>query len=170
MRALVSFFFLFSISCGASTLKDAPMNSQLTEFHSHSKQTLSDYSGRWIYLDFWASWCKPCVESFDMMNELTQTYDDSQFVILAVNVDEHREDAQKFLQQNPSKFRLFFDQEMTLAKTFGIKAVPSSVLISPQGKILQRKIGFNKQIEMQLREQLEALLSDASPVTSIPQK
>src|SRR5215472_3824919 len=65
---------------------------------------LAQYKGKVVYLDFWASWCKPCRQSFPWMNAMEKKYSADGLVIVAVDLDEQRADADKFLKQRPADF------------------------------------------------------------------
>ncbi|MCJ7593111.1 MAG: TlpA family protein disulfide reductase, partial [Woeseiaceae bacterium] len=67
---------------------------------------VSDYHGKVLVVDFWASWCVPCRRSFPWMNEMQQKYGDEDLVIVAVNLDNEASDAAEFLRQYPAKFKI----------------------------------------------------------------
>jgi cytochrome c biogenesis protein CcmG, thiol:disulfide interchange protein DsbE len=104
---------------------------------------LDAYRGKVVYLDFWASWCGPCKQSFPFMNSLQSRYADKGLVIVAVNVDTAREDAQRFLTQVPADFKIAYDPKGEVAKEYAIKGMPSSFLIGRDGKVLSAHTGFN---------------------------
>lgn len=114
----------------------------------------SEYRGKVVYLDFWASWCVPCRQSFVWMNDIHDRYDD--LVIIAVNLDTQREDAQTFLEQVPAKFDIAYDPEGRTARAYELKGMPSSFLIDKQGKVTATKVGFKlsetSKLESQIRE------------------
>jgi thiol-disulfide isomerase/thioredoxin len=66
---------------------------------------VTDLKGQVLYIDFWASWCIPCKKSFPFMNELHKTFAEQGLQVLAVNMDENRADAEKFLLRNSVLFR-----------------------------------------------------------------
>lgn len=103
---------------------------------------LSDYRGKVVVLDFWASWCVPCRRSFPWMNEIQQKYADDGLVVIAVNLDNEAADAQKFLQQYPAEFTISYDHERQLAREYAVEAMPSSFLIDRDGSIIERHLGF----------------------------
>ena len=103
---------------------------------------LSDYRGKVVVLDFWASWCVPCRRSFPWMNEMQQKYGDDGLVIVAVNLDNQSSDAQKFLQQYPAEFTISYDQDRQLVREYAVEAMPSSFLINRDGSLIERHLGF----------------------------
>jgi thiol-disulfide isomerase/thioredoxin len=95
-----------------------------------------------IYLDFWASWCVPCRQSFPWLNEMQAKYGAQGLQIVGVNVDRQQTDAQRFLGSHPAAFPLVMDPAGSLAEQYQLQGMPSAVLISPDGRELQRHIGF----------------------------
>ena len=103
---------------------------------------LAQYRGKVVYLDFWASWCKPCRHSFPWMNAMQQKYGADGLVIVAVNLDEQHADAEKFLKETPADFTVIYDPEGKLAEQYGIYGMPSSFVIGRDGQVLQKHQGF----------------------------
>lgn len=120
---------------------------------------LSAYRGKTVYLDFWASWCGPCRQSFPWMAEMQARYKDQGLVVIAVNVDQDRALADKFLAQVPHPFAIEFDSEGTLAETYEVAAMPSSIVLDKNGQIIARHAGFfeknRAQYEQHLRDALK---------------
>lgn len=98
-------------------------------------------AGALIYLDFWASWCGPCAESFPWLNDLRQQYRD-RLVVVGVNVDTQPADARAFLAKHPASFPIVYDTNGELAARYAIQGMPSGVLIDRDGKILAQHSGF----------------------------
>ena len=127
MRAFVSAaLFLFAISAGATE----PLPKQLAA-----------YEGKLVYLDFWASWCGPCAESFPWLNRMQDKYG-ADLVVVGVNVDTDARAADRFLQEHPARFAIVRDPEGRLPELYRIEGMPSSVLIGPDGKVLHQHSGF----------------------------
>lgn len=103
---------------------------------------LSDFKGKTVYLDFWASWCVPCRQSFPWMNELSARYNDRGFHVIAINVDKRVSDAAKFLEKTPARFQLAYDAAGSTPRAYEVKAMPTSVLIGADGKVLAVHRGF----------------------------
>lgn len=105
---------------------------------------LSRYQGKVVYLDFWASWCVPCRKSFPWLNELAKKYPDD-LVVVGVNVDTTRADADRFLKKYPASFPLVFDPQGKLAAEYKLEGMPSSVLVDRKGKVAHRHVGFREE-------------------------
>jgi len=105
---------------------------------------LEQYKGKYVvYLDFWASWCIPCRESFPWINKINSEYGEAGLKVIAINLDSNREDADIFLKQQHANFEIVFDPEGKFAQDFDIQGMPSSVLIGRNGKVYSQHIGFN---------------------------
>ena len=104
---------------------------------------LSDYKGKVVYLDFWASWCGPCKKSFPWMNAMQAKFGAQGFSVIAVNLDTNPEDSRQFLKVVAANFDIAFDVKGDVAKLFQIKGMPSSVLIDREGKVVMQHAGFN---------------------------
>lgn len=119
--------------------------------------SLARLKGKVVYVDFWASWCGPCKQSFPFMNDLQSRYRAQGFEIVAINLDAKREDADRFLADTPARFTLAFDAKGESARRFEIKSMPSSILIDRDGKVLAAHKGFREED----RKDLEARIAQA---------
>lgn len=120
---------------------------------------LDKLRGKVVYVDFWASWCGPCRRSFPWMNDMQQKYGGKGFVVVGVNVDKKRADADKFLAQIPAAFTLAFDEAGTTPSAYGVKGMPSSYLIDGSGKVVYVERGFLDEHKAELEQRVAALVS-----------
>jgi cytochrome c biogenesis protein CcmG/thiol:disulfide interchange protein DsbE len=104
--------------------------------------SLKELRGRVVYLDFWASWCGPCKQSFPWMNGLQQRYGAKGLQVVAVNLDEQPEEARRFLSKVQAQFRVAYDRAGDTPKRYAIAGMPTSVLIGPDGQVLMVHSGF----------------------------
>lgn len=119
---------------------------------------LSDYRGKTVYLDFWASWCGPCKQSFPWMNEMQSRYAAQGLRVVGVNVDQKTDDARAFLKGHPAGFEVLFDQTGKTPKSYAVKAMPTSVLIGRDGKVLRVHSGFKDEERSQREQQIQQAL------------
>ena len=119
---------------------------------------LSDYKGKVVYLDFWASWCEPCKRSFPWMNELQSLYGEDGFEIIAVNLDTSRKDAEEFLKQMPATFDVAFDKSGKTAEAYNLKAMPSSFLIDRKGRLVHKSLGYRVQEKKIVEKKIQKLV------------
>ena len=120
--------------------------------------TLASYRGQFVYLDFWASWCGPCRHSFPWMNALQERLGGAGLKVVAINVDTDRADAQAFLAEHPATFTVAFDPAGTTPRAYGIKGMPSSVLLDRDGNIVFEHAGFLDAEAPELERRIAAAL------------
>jgi cytochrome c biogenesis protein CcmG/thiol:disulfide interchange protein DsbE len=122
---------------------------------------LAKLHGKVVYVDFWASWCGPCRQSFPWMNAMQAKYHARGLQIVGVNVDANSADARKFLAETPASFLIGFDPQGATPRSYGIKGMPSSVLIGPDGKVLLEHSGFRDADRAVLENKIESALGAA---------
>jgi peroxiredoxin len=123
---------------------------------------LSNYRGQVVYLDFWASWCQPCRQSFTWMNKMQSLYGEEGFKVIAINLDESREKADKFLKQIPADFEVAFDPRGNTAESYQVRAMPSSYIIDKHGKVVHANLGFRAKDEEKLEERIRSLIRQST--------
>lgn len=128
----------------------------------HKQIKLSDYRGKIIYLDFWASWCQPCRKSFTWMNKMQALYGKEGFKVIAINLDESRKKANKFLQQIPANFDVAFDPRGNTAESYQVKAMPSSYIIDKHGNVIHANLGFHGKDEKKLEAKIRNLIHQST--------
>lgn len=148
---------LLSISHSGFAQQMLP-ETQLTNFRTGKTISTADLKGKVVYLDFWASWCKPCKKSFPFMNDIHNQYPKDDFVVVAINMDEFPEDAKKFLEEIPADFNIYTDASKTLATELELPGLPVAFVIDKTGEIKGRHIGFNERKKQKKIKQLEFLL------------
>jgi cytochrome c biogenesis protein CcmG, thiol:disulfide interchange protein DsbE len=121
---------------------------------------LDQFRGRVVYLDFWASWCGPCRQSFPWMQTMKNTYEERGLKILSVNLDADRADAERFLAQFKPTFDVRFDPAGALAESYRVKGMPSSVLIDRRGVPRFTHVGFRPVDAALYEAQVRALLDE----------
>ncbi len=119
---------------------------------------LENYQGKLVYLDFWASWCGPCRESFPWMNEMQAKYGARGFQVIGINLDARPEDGRNFLAATPARFVVAFDPSGAAPRSYGIKGMPSSVLIGADGKVLFEHSGFREADRAELENRIKSAL------------
>ena len=137
-------------SCPMKTWEGAPLD-------------LSQYKGKVVYLDFWASWCAPCAQSFPFMNEMQSDLGPRGLQIIALNLDEKFEDAQAFLAKHPAGFTLARDPENICPKLYEVQGMPSTYLVDPAGKISYVHKGYRVGDADKIRSRVKALLDSKTP-------
>ena len=155
---------LYGILGGANVIA-ANSTNQAPNFILEGQQKkieLSNYHGTIVYVDFWASWCQPCRKSFSWMNKMQSLYGGAGFKVIAINLDESRKQADKFLQQIPANFDVAFDPQGNTAEAYNVKAMPSSYLIDKNGNIVHANLGFRGNDEDELEAKIRKLVRQST--------
>ena len=107
-----------------------------------NKHTLSEYKGKTIFLNFWATWCPPCREEMPYIDELYEEYNNNQDDVVILGVaspnlgrEGSKEDIMKFLDDNGHKFPVVFDEKGSLMYGYGMNSLPSTLIINKEGYI-----------------------------------
>ena len=119
---------------------------------------LAKLKGKIVYVDFWASWCGPCKQSFPWMNDMHAKYAARGLEIVAINVDAKQADAERFLATVPAKFTVAFDAKGVTPKQFDVKAMPTSYLVDSVGKVTLVHAGFRDSDRATLEAAINAAL------------
>ena len=121
---------------------------------------LSQYKGKVVYLDFWASWCGPCKLSFPYMRQIKQHFRRDDFVVLTVNVDRNRAAADAFLRENGVGLPVIYDSQGDIAKDFKVSDMPTSVLIDRSGKVRFVHKGYHSNKQAEYTSHIEQLVKE----------
>ncbi len=95
--------------------------------------SLSDYKGKKVFLNFWATWCPPCKAEMPDIEKLYQETKDSDLVILAVNVGEDKNTVQKFIKDNGYNFPILLDVKGEVSQKYQVTGIPTSYFVDTEG-------------------------------------
>ena len=102
---------------------------------------LSEYRGRPVIINFWATWCPPCREEIPSMNRAWQVLREEGIAMLAINVGEDEDTIFVFTADYPADFPLLLDQSGDIIGQWPVKGLPTTYVIAPDGSIAYRAIG-----------------------------
>lgn len=124
--------------------------------------SLSKYKGKVVYLDFWASWCAPCLVSLPLLDELRKEFPGDQLQVVAVNVDNDAAKGRAFLQRRPVGYPSASDPGGQIPEKYGITTMPTSFLIDRGGVVRYVHKGFRKADVSDLRTRIQQLVNEGS--------
>ncbi len=125
----------------------------------NGRQThLSDLKGKVVVLDFWATWCPPCVEEAPSLNALQQRIESQGGVVLGISQDDDSTAYENFLIQHGVNFPTFRDPSKKIPETYGTVMIPEAYLISRDGKIARKIVGPQDWSSPELTASIETLL------------
>ena len=124
------------------------------------KISLKDFRGKTIFLNFWATWCVPCREEMPAIEKLYQEYKDDNFVVLAVNVKDRKQEAVAFIKELKLTYPVALDPEAEVAQLYGAWGLPTTYLIGPKGEGLARGWGPAEWYSPTARKMFKELLEE----------
>ena len=132
------------VTAGGNLMDKVP-NSDASDFTLMSVQgqdvSLSDYKGEFVLLNFWATWCPPCVKEMPALNDLHNKLNGSyNFKVVGVHVGPALATVKQFLNDKPVDFDIIIDKNMSLSN-WPVSGLPTTFLISPSGKLLYKATG-----------------------------
>jgi peroxiredoxin/hydrogenase maturation factor len=119
---------------------------------------LADLKGRIVILDFWATWCGPCVASLPKLNEVAQEYKGARVELLAVNIEQKPVEIQALLNRLEIRPNVLLDTDGSVARTYRAQAIPQTVIIDRDGRVAHIIVGGGDATEKKIRESLNLLL------------
>ena len=123
--------------------------------------TLSDYRGKVVFLNFWATWCGPCRFEAPSLQRLYERMAGEDFEILAVSLDDRKEVIRSFAVQYDLHFPILWDQDQKVSRLYGVTGVPFSVLIDRRGQIVFTIFGAREWDSNLWIESIENVLAEA---------
>ncbi len=119
---------------------------------------LGEHRGKIVYLDFWASWCGPCLTAIPEIEEMRAEFPEDDFQIIAINLDQKAKKALRFLKKNPIGYPSASDPKGRLPAQFGVDTMPTSYLIDRDGVIRYVHRCFSRGDGSRLRSEIRSLL------------
>lgn len=158
-KLILLVFILLPLSVSAISVGDTVPSFKARTIDGSKSVAVEDYRGKVILIDFWASWCPPCLKSLPKYNDLRREIGTDDFEIVAVNVDENTEDAKKFLAKHPVSYPIAKDPKGILPGVFGVKAMPTSYLVDKNGVVKYVHAAFKEGDIEKLRVEIEKLIA-----------
>jgi thiol-disulfide isomerase/thioredoxin len=112
-----------------------------------------------VMLDFWATWCGPCVQELPILSEVAEAYKNKGVAFVAVNLNETPEQIKKFQESKKLKFTVALDTDGAVGTAYGANAIPLLVLVDKKGTVQSVHVGYNPAIKATLSKELDALLA-----------
>lgn len=158
--------FFAPLISGAGELRSYPHDSaahtlQLSDLGGRI-HNLADYRGEVVLINFWASWCMPCLTEMPGMQRLNNALKDRPFSILAVNFRESKSTVWKFRKLLGMEFTTLLDSNGESARTWGVNIYPTSYLVDPEGSIRYRVQGALEWDSEEVLKVIRALMGDAA--------
>jgi peroxiredoxin len=121
---------------------------------------LSELRGQVVLVNFWASWCSPCRQELPLLNKIYARYRAAGFMLLAVNVDDNRKDAEAMLKRLDLRFPTLFDGSKNVSKLYGVDTMPATLVIDRDGRVRYVHRGYYDGYERKYEQQVRELLKE----------
>ncbi len=151
--------WLWPAPAGAVGVGEQAPDFRLPALGGDGSVRLGAYRGKVVFLDFWASWCPPCLSSLPQLEALRGEFPSDQFQIVAINVDRDPRKALELLARHPVGYPSASDPKGEWPERFAVPTMPSSYLIDRQGVVRHVHAGFRDGDIEALRAQIAALLA-----------
>jgi cytochrome c biogenesis protein CcmG, thiol:disulfide interchange protein DsbE len=123
------------------------------------KVSLSDFKGRVVMLDFWATWCPPCRFSIPALKDLHQEFSGRGFLVLGVSVDEDISQVAPFVQEREIPYPILLAGQTNVQQQYHVTGIPAFFLIDKKGQVAQRWTGFSPRAPEEWRAAIQELLA-----------
>jgi peroxiredoxin len=160
INLFISAIFTFTLSISfAANVGDTVPSFKANSLDGSKTVDINDLAGKVVFVDFWASWCTPCLKSLPEFEKLQTSFasrDD--VIVLAINLDEDPESANKFLEKINVSYEILADNTGEIPAAFGVSAMPSSYIIDKSGVIQYVHKGYKSGDVDKIKSKIEQLL------------
>ncbi|MVZ62307.1 TlpA disulfide reductase family protein [Sphingobacterium humi] len=144
-------------------MKNGKVGAMVPDFslpdQDNKQRSFAEFKGKYVLLDFWASWCAPCRASFPRIREVNAKLKGKDFVIVNVSIDKNKEAWLNAVKEEANPWPQLYDNTLMSSALFNVSAVPTSYLIDPSGKIIMKEIGFDPKGGGAMEKKLEELFN-----------
>jgi peroxiredoxin len=126
---------------------------------SGREHSLSDYQSRVVLVDFWATWCRPCLIEIPHLLKLYEAYKSQGFVALGVGLDK-KANLAEFARENRMSYVVLVDEKGIAGKLYGIRSIPRTLIVDKKGRVAFDHTGFVPGMEAQMEAQIRTLLAE----------
>lgn len=125
---------------------------------SGKRLTQASFGGKLLVLNFWATWCPPCVEEMPSLNEFARQLNKDGVIVLGVSIDKNEQAYKRFLQQGQVSFETARDEQANIPTEYGTFKWPETYVIDTSGRVIQKMIGAKDWTDPQLVNSIRSLL------------
>jgi thiol-disulfide isomerase/thioredoxin len=145
MRVFLLVFFLapaLSTTAFAGTPGEVMVGGYLREATlqglNGKSRKFSDFKGKPLIINIWASWCGPCRAEMGSLERLAQQYNGKEFNVIGISTDDYRNKATAFIKQTGITFENFLDSKLLLENMLGANTIPLTILVDADGRVLEK--------------------------------
>jgi peroxiredoxin len=152
-------FILTSTTGWAASISGPAPNFTLKNIDGKNVK-LSELSGNVVLINFWASWCGPCLQEMPLLNAIHQKYEPLGFTVLGVNVEENSANAKAFLAERGVDFPILLDSKNQVSKLYDVVAMPTTVVVDRDGNMRFLHQGYVPGDENEYRKMVKKLIRE----------
>ena len=160
MKWIIALALAFSSNLGFALTDEGQASNFTLKSADGSNIRLSEHRGEVVLINFWASWCGPCRQEMPELDALQQQYQDLGFTVFGINVEQDREAADRVLKDIPVTFPVLFDNDNSVSETYGVDAMPATVIVDRNGTIRFAHRGYKPGYEELYEQQIRTLLKE----------
>ena len=123
---------------------------------------LKDYHHRFVLLNFWATWCVPCLKEMPDLEKAYQQMGSKKLIVLAVGMGEDKSSISRFAEKHEFTFPMIADSTLEIARLYGVENIPITYLINPEGIIIGRALGIRDWASPELIDFMDSKLESVS--------
>ena len=143
------------------TLTRVPGNPDAPEFKLEDQDgnflKMSDYKGKVVVVNFWATWCPPCRKEMPSMQRAWEILQKEDIMMLAINVGEDSDQIFSFTAEYPVEFPLIMDSDSSVVKQWKVRGLPTTYIVNPAGQIVYQAIGDREWDAEEILKQIRKL-------------
>jgi len=148
------------IACDTKPRKIKGMATDFTLKNLDGKEiSLSDFKGKVIMLDFWATWCPPCVKAVPELITLHEKYKAEGFEVIGISMDHSVGDARSFVKDKNVPYTVLMSSSK-VEKQYGVINIPVTFLIDRSGKVVKKHLGFAPGVGEQIEKEIRLLIEN----------
>jgi len=154
---LVVIAVLLLVSCGGEkeSKQNNPLDFTLNDLNG-KKYTLNEQKSKVVIIDFWATWCHPCLQSIPIFNLMYSKYKDQEVLILGVGLD-NEEKLRKFVKHYKIDYPVLIGNQEVAGK-YGVQAIPTTCIIDKSGNLAKKHIGLAPGMQEMLEKEIQLLI------------
>jgi peroxiredoxin len=119
--------------------------------------SLADYRGKVLVVNFWATWCPPCVKEMPSLQRAREKLRNEDIAVLAINMGEQQQAIEDFIQKYPVDLPILLDKDVNVADAWSVKGLPTTYVVNPDGEIVYQVIGEREWDDPDLLEEIRGL-------------
>ena len=159
-------FLIVSGGCGSQASSDDGEVTQraqkaptftLTDIKG-KKFSLQDYRGKVVFLDFWATWCPPCVMSVPEVEKIVDEYKGKPFEAISISLDQDPDAVKSFVASHHMVNRIAIAGDNDVSEHYGVEGIPAFFLIDKKGNVVRSWGGYSRALPSEWRKELDRLL------------